>query len=267
MFLSGIFGYKLIIDKGVNLTPILKKKGLQLILPALVFGAVGCLIHKENYITSFLLGGGKQYWFLFTLFEIMIIVSLSSLIKGTWRQCCLLFVIFVIFNLLPDKSLAAKLLSKDHFVFTYPFFLLGYFIYRVEELRYEEPTSLMCIIGSIVFFVLMLLRINFHPIIYLEALSGICLSFFAVKLANASSLIKKTLSYIGRYTLSIYLLHYFLWGMVPDNFLLLWPSQSLTAYIQQGFILLAVSALIIYVCILLTEVLARNRYTSMLVGR
>lgn len=70
-------------------------------------------------------------------------------------------------------------------------------------------------------------------------------------------------NYLGKETLSIYVLHYFFLGLTPYGIMQLYNS-SFAAMIQYSFIVIAVSCLIILISLSMSALLQKSKYISML---
>lgn len=212
--------------------------------------------------------GGGQYWFLVTLFGFMILLSLSSLIKNRKLQLAFLTLAFVSVALVPDSSILSKFLNKDHFLFTYPFFILGLMYTEIGYLKKYFFSPLGVGLGTVLFIIL-LIFFKHQPYVlrYITALCGIYFSYFILFIVKPFPKVRERFVQMGKYTLSIYVLHYFFWGMVPDNYMSLWTEMLLKSNVQALFILVATSLLIIDICIIVTDLLYKSKYTAFILGK
>lgn len=70
-------------------------------------------------------------------------------------------------------------------------------------------------------------------------------------------------NYLGKETLSIYILHYFFLGLTPFGIMEQYNGSN-TSVIQYSFIVIAVSCLIILISLSMSALLQKSKYISML---
>lgn len=277
-FISGFVLYKA--DQIWNAKYIIRflkiKFPVQIITTAIFF-----LIYlKINHITvaDGLFSESKQgYWFTYCLFVYFVTYSISRWTLNTLRVngwladvciICIGFLFYTLFSVrsvyysLPINNNIGSLLSLQHWGY-YLFFTIGtlfkkHYIYILDYLH-KNHIILVCLafffISNLFYDELVASHINAFNLI--TAITGIILIFsFFEKHKDAfikEKPIGKSLQYIGRRTLDIYLLHYL---VLPVNLL------GLTSFLRDNpvpliefIISLVISLLVIGACLILSAIL------------
>lgn len=267
MFLSGLFAFKATeaVDRGI-IREYVVNKARQLLLPALVGGGgILCLFHRENFITQYLLRGGAYYWYLITLFEFLIVFMMARCISKKYFYG-LAAIPYLAIWLIPSSSILADVLSKDHFVFTYPFFVYGHVFhkYRMQggcAIKHTEfALSGFLLVAFVAMAVLIPMRyLNFGIAFFVI---NILVYLFDRVLARIK-VMEFVGNYVGKETLSIYILHYFFMGLTPfaiiDSY-----NGSCAAVIQYSFIVVSVSISIILISLAMSALLQKSKVVSMM---
>lgn len=91
-YISGYLAYKQIATVR-DLYSKLLKRGLTLLVPYVVFLSIMCIFSKYANILEIMFGGGREYWFLYTLFIIssffLIYEYFVGHVKNTWMYIML----------------------------------------------------------------------------------------------------------------------------------------------------------------------------------
>lgn len=252
----------------------IKKKAFVQIVPALLFFTlhffyVGHRSFKEltQYITNVGFGG---YWFTFVLFEMFIIFfTISFISKYTHNKVTDILLILVCFFLLyfvhSDLNPQLGFLNLDNLFNYFKFFTFGVLCKKYYSVFYKIINN--DIIRAIIissFFISYFLVINniffnqsynLHMLFKNYIIRGAGLLTVFIFFYRKSSFfegknsISQTLQFIGKRTLDIYLLHYFLIPHISFNI----------SYTDMGAIQftlsLIISLIIIMICILLSEII------------
>lgn len=189
----------------------IKKKAIRLLVPFLFFYIIWCIININNlydFIQDEFKGG---YWFTLVLFEMMVMLSLSNYLsdKHNINVTYMQIVIFIILSLYvfftPKGNIINTLLSINLLWHYSPFFYLGIYSYKLETFLKKKH---IIIYGSI--FLLSQYLFFFYDN---RLLTPVCnlfsLLFFITLFNNGIRLFENTISYIGKYSLQIYLIHFF----------------------------------------------------------
>lgn len=226
MFLSGI----------VTKTPIFSKNGIgnwlrkigALLLPLCVFGFcftlyctgtsnIGDILTK---VWSFVSSNNKMgYWYLFdlALFYVTMPIFLLNKRKRWWNDAILGVLVEAIFYMgwKPENILTDVMCLLNAASF-YPFFVMGYIVKKynlMEKLQRQNWIFSISLITYLFMFAFPFQNHALHTLTWrlLMPLTGIlsCLLVFANR-ENEDSWIERQLSFIGKNTLDVYILHYFL---------------------------------------------------------
>lgn len=264
-FVSGFFGF------ATFTKTILKKKLYNRIfgqlIPTLIVGSIFFLSHGIE-ITDALYDINKRgYWFTITLFEIFIVYAclkffIDQLSIKSNIQDIIFILLIVLFSILTIPSHALdqyswwKLLSGFWFVKYTPFFFFGVIIRKhlpifIKYIHNKYLISI-CIILFLTFIIL--------PSTIgraLQAYLGILIVFSVFEkyqhFFNQSTYVGNKLSIIGKQTLPIYLLHYFLLDGVLSLSKLAQTLSLNNSWITGCLITSVLSLLIISICLMIEK--------------
>lgn len=268
MFLSGMFAFKSF--KSFNLSEYVtffRKKAVRILWPFAVIGSLYVFLSNNNNEKPFMdaIGG---FWFLPALFYCMIIGSVAFYIKQ--KICHGKFIGALIVDLCMCRIVFAAYILKVtggipfylSFAKMLPFFLMGgYNLYPVVRENITNNNKLYSI--CILIYLLLLAQPYKMPI----NVQG----FFAIIIllnlfSHYDAKIPKVLSIIGKYSLEIYVFHYFMLPSLSQyrSFFM----QPNTKVLDNGnFILLFVvssiiAPFIIAACLIVTKIIRRGKITS-----
>ena len=234
-FVSGFVFYKNNYNWSAgNIMNFLKKKiPVQLIFPFLFMLCYTYTI-EYDFIEALILDHKRGYWFTFTLFAYFVIYILSQKIfdafkvKTIWRFAVLLITGFVIYNNfvvsaifrvgVPSYMLTLLGITKLNF---FIFFVIGAFVKKYfQQFEYLLDKTLLVAVAIAVYFLVNIFIgasayndfVN-NGINFVLALCGIVIVFSWFRKNGATfagdGRVSRTLKFIGKRTLDIYLLHYF----------------------------------------------------------
>ncbi len=244
-FISGYFSYKA--TEGKIKLPNIRKRFIQLIIPAVIVGSLWIWYFPHSGLKSpivstfdaFYFNSWKNgYWFTFCLFEIIILFALvgifTNLIKSKYSFITTSLIFEIVLIALTKHILSeniVSLLSLDLTTLFFPIFIIGVaakkythaFNYVINS-NYIYTLSLI-LFGILLYFVAYFWEFTFIPesnLFKLRILLHIPLIIIAINIVKLyenkhsvstsitpSHKLYRTWSYLGRESLSIYLLHYF----------------------------------------------------------
>lgn len=228
LVLPGLSMFMLISGYLTNPDKVKIKKRLKLLIPFLFFGLLYSYLCTDYDVISFLSDRCKNgYWFLFELviFNFFVWVIAKTKIK-LWLSFGILQVISIIcYFLFLRHTLLADIIGLYYWCTYMPFFFVGIWLKRVsiETLNAKKAVVLvgsLCLI-SVLFVIRILANGSYWPTHIAELLISLPVSIILLLLLyNAENKTKgriffgkkmlKTIgSNIGRNTLEIYVLHYF----------------------------------------------------------
>lgn len=245
-FISGFFTYKAT-ENRTFLSPKLKQRFLQLIVPFFIVGTLWILYFPHSGLQSPLKPGfngfyldiwKNGYWFTLCLFEIILIyssicklfASTSSLLTQLLIASLTWIIIGVFaFILLPINYV--NILGFQLVFQFYPIFMTGLFARRFQNQFvnlisnsriYTLALLLTCIVLYFVCYSWEFSWLNSMNLYFLRVILHITLAIVIINIINnytikTNNIAIKTFSYLGKESLAIYLLHYFF--LFPMTFL------------------------------------------------
>lgn len=233
MFISGYVAY-LSVNFSAPITNIFKKF-IQLGIPFLSWYFIFDVLFRRAYGNISIIDSAKQlilnidmgFWFLWALFLCFVVLNLSSylfrIMLFTRKYIDIVyytFLVLVLFNI--NVQIFGVPFLKNYFIY----FIIGYLLkkYLPELSRLKEYSKEIALTIFIVLLVgwfrgqiplpISLLDINIisqesQILVYnlIIAFSGILVTYFMIEKAIENILAQKILTYIGKYTLEIYIMH------------------------------------------------------------
>ena len=286
-FISGYIAYK---DTVLNKEWLIKKLRVQLI-PATIFGLLYCHFHFSGFIADTSKAG---YWFTYVLLEMFLIYYLLSYvaykIKGASSKIfCMSAIVFAVILYvlrLPFKNIPLLneigCIISAHYLFTYfHFFVCGLlaskykcFFEKILDNKYIIGVAIIVFVfGSYIEYYIISPKLEFwcynsYKILY-EIIETVCAymgifilyGFFRKNqdVFNCSTQLGKNMQFVGRRTLDIYLLHYFLLPFLPmvGDFLINYPNAVLELFV--GMIL---SLCVVGVCLIISNIIRTSSFLS-----
>lgn len=281
-FVSGFIAYKALEFWTTKNTAnrLLKKFRVQ-VIPTLIFYCVYFYFIRDCQPILLLSEyGWRQYWFTIVLFEFFTVYFITNYFtKNSQRINTLLLVSLSVFCMYAHHHLLGKekiSLWLDLFDFTYflPYFIAGSFTrkYFNHIIGVLDKNAFQIIIASL--FVLQLVAINYikmaQPIvnfivIWSLRVNGLIMVFgLFVRFRDyftPSNKLSQGLSFIGRRTLDIYLLHFFFITHIPQL-----HRYVLSPYlgIFERPVLIIITAVVVAACLLTSGVIRRNKFLGKL---
>ena len=209
MYVSGLLAHVSIDRYGFR--KLLATRCIRLLFPLFSFYIIKSL-QKPYLWTIFWLEEYKiGYWFMLVLFELMITLSfVKSLatrlgVKSYWVNGAFFGLVVLFVVLLPKDSIVYQVLCVKLYAHYYPFFMLGYYSYRIDRwltMRYA-PVYLLAFVVAFCFyhngFRVMKIACNLSSLLFLMT---VCQS--------PRKPLQQVFAYVGINSLQVYLLHFFL---------------------------------------------------------
>lgn len=271
-YISGYFFYKPI-DRSLPYVKRMFKKVLSLIMPYVLFVFLWTTIRNEDF-SKMLLGGGGQYWFLYTLLLLTIIFGIveyviTRVIKIS-KDYLYIFAWLVVYAILiiikytdPLSMGRFGLLSSQSVVSYYRFFIVGYLCRKYIKINnIVESNNIVYAIAFIAFFMQWYLCASNNTfLIFAGGLSAILmLQRFCIDMSSPK--LRETLSYIGQKSLAIYAIHFF---FIPDLSKIVHNTLDVgNPFVWTFSWSLIVSAPIISCCLLIDKLIGANRYLNLI---
>ena len=270
MFLSGIFAYKSF--KKWNLYEaiyFLKKKTLRILMPFVVIGGVYSVCFCGNLMDVYL-GVNSSYWFLPALFYCMLcglivywIINFTGKSNKIYLVLCMHLILWMLLVMVYQMNCLDNVPYSLHAIKMYPFFIMGtlftkYSLFK-DKIIYSNNLFTISILGY------MLLLIYGDEIPLKFNYTGVFAIVILVQLiVDYDSFIPKKMSFVGKYSLEIYVLHWFFLPALDSLNSCL--SFSIIGIPKNFIILFCVTLIIaipiIFVCILLSNIIRKSKFLN-----
>lgn len=271
MFLSGLFAYKGLIHWNMaEACVFLKKKTLRIIVPFVIWG--GCLsLATHGRLTDIYIGTNASLWFLPALFYSMIWgfiankLAFSIKVNSPLLADVIVNILLYILLLIGYRyGILHKIPFALSFIKLYPFFIIGAWMSRyswVKKLIIES--DLTYFISIIAFIICWIYRDTLPQQVRLTGMFAIVILMNFFKSIEQD--IPHAFTVAGKYSLEIYLFHWFLLPSLDIVSNWYYGNVHLNIDISYGFLLLAVSSFIVAVpiitlSILFAKIIQQNKY-------
>lgn len=261
IFLSGLFAYK-----GMDriswkyIWHFLQKKAVRILLPFIVVGGFYSILVEHSF-TAVLTGESGGYWFLPALFYCMVLGLFQRCLAVRWggRIKDLIFFILVwgIASLVWKTKIPVPYWLSA--LKMYPYFMAGHYFAQYHLLSNGCLKKQWVQTAAILLYILTMavsIKTNFHFV----SLTGLFAIVILLNLfATHSEVLPKWLSVVGKYSLEIYVLHWFFLPRMQD-----WGKYLLgQASFNENLILTAmvcsiVSAFMIAFCMIVAKVVKQS---------
>lgn len=266
-----------------------KNRLFRQLYPTVIITGIFFLTLYTNYFSWLIFTPGKGgYWFTFVMVEMFLIIAPllflmdSFKLSKAWQTAVLLFVMLLSIIIKPfiNRMTGYDFFSSrvsGFFSLMYINLYLRYLIFgmalRINEGRLMKVVAgVPVFIGSVVIFFCARYIIS-NDIIYsiLEGLSGICIVFFLFKKLTeykrfAHSKIISELKNLGKHTIEIYLLHYFVIYGVKKL-----PVTEVFGHLHSTpfafFVAMIMAVLITYLVVFFAAFLRRVKLYNILFGK
>ncbi len=289
-FISGYIGYKAIEywNKSFFINRLSKKAIVQLV-PTIIFFSTYYICFGGNPISFFTYGLGA-YWFTLVLFEMFLIYFIISYISNTYTKWGgkifdLLLILTTLLGLFAYDTYRDytykiwDILSLSNLTYFLQFFTLGIFCKRYNYIFIKFITNNIIIALSTISFIIIMILIhqtggvsaikgNFGLIgIFTHDIAERYLGLFIVfaffyknrNFFEKDNLFNKCITFTGRRTLDIYLIHYFLIPNLPFFKPLLEANQNV---VLELFIPGIMTALVVSVCLMISSILRNSEFLA-----
>lgn len=258
MYISGLLAHVSVDRYGFR--KLIWTKVIRLLFPFLSFYIIWGLL-DSYYWLQFLLKEHKHgYWFVLVLFELMVTLSfvkkcsIQFKIKTIYVNIVVYAIASLVFSMIPKGGLIDHLFCVKLYWHFYPFFMMGYYSYRLErflQLKYA-PVYL-----SLYLFVLF----YFEDILWKVSINMVCNLFsllFLVSLFSTSfKPLKNVFATVGVNSLQVYLLHFFL----------LFPLVKVLPVVENRWLefpyYVLIASVLIFVTIEISKLLMKNSWLAM----
>lgn len=261
IFLSGLFAYKRMDRSSWKyIWHFLQKKAVRILLPFIVVGGFYSILVEHSF-TAVLTGVSSGYWFLPALFYCMVLGLFQRCLAVRWGGRIKELIYFIL--VWGFASLVWKIKMPVPYWLAalkmFPYFMAGHYFAQSRLLSNGCLKKQWVQTAAILLYILTMavsIKTNFHFV----NLTGIFAIVILLNLfATHSEVLPKWLSMVGKYSMEIYVLHWFFLPKMHD-----WGKYLLD---QAGFnvnlVLIAivcsvVSIFIITCCLIVTKVIKQS---------
>lgn len=258
VYISGMLAHSSIDRYGF--VELLRNRAIRLLFPFFSFMLIWAVIKPDKFLPTLYDEFKGGYWFIFVLFEMMALLALGKRLATKYRQHSYvvngalfgLLTLFVV--LLPRDNMLSHYLSINLLWHYYPFFLMGYYSYRVQPLlalRWAPVYLVAWLLVQYLFFTTG--RNVLTPLCNLFSLLLLMSLFF-----GGIRPFERIFSYVGVYSLQIYLVHFFLLRLLVPYL----PIVG-NRWLEFAFLLVLTSS-IMAAAIAVSRLLMRNSLLGML---
>ena len=276
-FISG-FVLALSEKNDFSLTKEISKKARVLLVPTCIIGALYVILFcGADFISAIRNAAKFGYWFTFVSFEIFLIYFFLKRFKVGLGWALLLGLVFYALKL-PLKLNATlceigNVLSLHYLFEFFQFFVLGVICSKHKEMFFKRIQAgfpiLFAIYVLLLYIKIAVIGFDFRSNLYLHIISTLndwILGYLGISIVLAifkkyapsfekTTRCGRTLQYIGRRTLDIYLLHYFLLPSLPMVGDFFKQNPNLVLELTLGITL---SLMVIGCCLLVSSILRTN---------
>ena len=259
MYISGLLAHVSVDRYGFR--KLIWSKVVRLLFPLFSFYLIWGLCDSSNFLTFWLKEYKKGYWFMLVLFEMMATLSFikrtSGLlkIKSIYVTTTIYALVTVLFVLLPREGLVNKLFCVKLFWHFFPFFMIGYYSYRLDKLmvlRYA-PIYLLAYLVAFYFYIDWNWSVVMKMVCHLPSLL-----FLVTVFSSNFKPLKSVFAVVGKNSLQVYLVHFFLLLSLVK---VLPVVENRWLEVPYYFV---IASAIIFVSIIITKPLMKNSWLAML---
>lgn len=272
MAMSGYLVYN--INGYSNKFKVIVKRFKQLIIPLLIWTIAFSFAKGTNYI-GLILYPNNGYWFLWTLFFIIVIFNVVDWISERLhiRQeiaiVCTTLILMIVQTIIPNP----RFLAYEYIAYYFPFYMMGCYANKYKELLpknlvltillfllwfvlacYWTPNNTPPFLSGNSFIPSKILQLSYRmfvPIVF-------CIAMYLLVpyLKKTSNVIWKILVEIGQISLGIYLVHMVLKRYIVQLLMHVFPTLPISMYIFVEF------AAVLIITIVLVKLLQKCDFTN-----
>jgi fucose 4-O-acetylase-like acetyltransferase len=267
--LSGLVVKELSNQTATNKIAYLIKKFNIVLIPFLAWSVILVLFEGISYMDFLSDIMKKGYWYLWIIFQFyffyILFDSLSYWVNAKKKIIIDLIILFVAYFAL---KIGYHFISEQvncfigylYWISYLPYFMAGVIISKYNLSDKLFTSHVLYAFALVILFVISVFNVEFYDINFIIAFSIITILFgFFYQLS--SNCITNSLSYIGKYTLSIYVMHYFLLPYVHVESFIKTLEDS-NNIIAEAALLIVISVAVCYICIFVDHLMQQNKYLA-----
>lgn len=258
MYISGLLAHVSVDHYGLR--KLIWTKVIRLLFPLLSFYVIWGL-WDASYWSQFWLKEHKNgYWFMLVLFELMVTLSFVKKcstqfkIKSIYVNTAVYAIASLAFVMIPKDGLVNHLLCVKLYWHFYPFFMMGYYSYKLDRFLQLKYAPLYLFLYLLVFF-------YFQGSLWKVGINMVCNLFSLLFLLSVFSTsfkpLKSVFATVGVNSLQVYMLHFFL----------VFPLLTVLPVVENRWLefpyYVAVASAIIFVTICISKLLMKSSWLAM----
>lgn len=262
----------------------LGKKALQILIPSFVMMGIFVMVKERDFIDVLFNSMKLGYWFTFVYFEVFAIFAIMNTLfflfinKEKHRVASIIYpivvwliptvVMWLMYRQLDFFSSWGELFSAIFIKMYYSWFVLGCFCRKyVQYLNLIAENKYMQIIFFFLGIIIPMTSMQFPESLITFSLIFLLYSVFFMnrKAFTEESRLGSQLAYLGRFTLEIYFLHFFMLFNIPSLSRLLVSCSVGTSFggasnpwLLELFVIGTIALIMCYTCIWINKVLSSS---------
>ncbi len=211
MYISGLLAH-ISVDR-YGLRKLIASKVVRLLFPLISFYIIWGLWDSSNWSSFWMKEYKAGYWFMFVLFELMVTLSfiknitLRFKVKSIYVTLFLYALSTLLMTVISKDSQVNRLLCLKLYWHFFPFFMMGYYSYKLEKYLILRYTPVYLLLYVIVFYLYLDRTRSIHMNMVCNLFS---LLFLVSVFSTGFKPLKAVFATVGFYSLQIYMVHFFL---------------------------------------------------------
>lgn len=258
LYISGLLAHVSVDRYGFR--KLIASKVIRLLFPLFSFYLIWSLWDTSNFLAFWLKEFKNGYWFMLVLFELM--VTLSSIkqfsirfnIKTIYVTIVVYALATLVFFLLPKDGLISRLFCVKLYWHYFPFFMMGYFSYKLDKFMVMKYVPIYLILYLVAFYFYLDMS---WSIIRSMACNLFSLCFLISVFSTSFKPLEKVFATVGVNSLQVYMVHFFL----------LLPLASILPVVENKWLefpyFVVIASAIIFASIAIAKLLMMSRWLSM----
>ena len=258
MFISGSLAHVSVDRYGFR--KLIASKVVRLLFPLISFYIIWGLWDSSYWLGFWMKEHKNGYWFMLVLFELMVTLSfikqfsLRFKVKSIYVNTVVYAFASLLFFMIPKDGWVNHLFCVKLYWHFFPFFMMGYYSYKINKLLVPKYAPLYLLIYLFVF-------IYYWDILWKVYLNMVCnlfsLFFLLSVFSTSFKPLKNVFATVGVNSLQVYMVH----------FLLLFPLVKILPVVENRWLefpyYVVIASTIIFVSISISRLLMKNSWLAM----
>lgn len=258
MYISGLLAH-VSVDR-YGLRKLIASKVVRLLFPLFSFYIIWGLWDSSTWLTFWMKEYKAGYWFMFVLFELMVTLSFIKKITLRFKVKSIFVTLFVyalstlLMTIFSKDSVVNRLLCVRLYWHFFPFFMMGYYSYKLDKYLLLKYAPIYLLLYIIVF----CLYLDRSWSLFMNMVCNLFSLLFLISVFSSSfKPLKTVFSIVGFYSLQIYMVHFFL----------LFPLLKILPIVENRWLefpyYTIIASVIIFVTIEVSKLLMKSDWLAM----